>query len=221
MWWLLQVLGQRDPVALSGFEYPREKPVPLWSAWTVNSLRFGDQFQVKQLYFPQNKLHVKLTSSDVILLLPNEFLCACKAGIHRLPSADCAHCTCWVGSFSFHRLGYTTGQDRDRSHCCLPGMETSPATFLSPRVAFTKWSSCFGLHKSSLEAFSSGDVTLHAPPGLSVMWAHRVFHFSWKIPVQPWSASSLLKKLYLAHFRDCQCVSVFELHHVRNALMSP
>ncbi|KAF2984849.1 hypothetical protein EK904_003093, partial [Melospiza melodia maxima] len=144
------------------------------------------QFQVKQLYFPQNNLHVKLTHSDVILLLPNEFLCACKA--HTVQAAECTLVlsapllsqslfllsrvllfTCC----SFHRLGYTTGKDRDRNHFCLPGMETSPATFLSPRVVFRKWLSFFGLHKSSAEAFSC--VALHALPGLLVMWAHRVF----------------------------------------------
>lgn len=167
MWWLLQVLGQRDPITLSGFEYPREEPVPLWSAWTVNSLRFGD-CSFKSSSCISHKTSCMWNS------LPQMQFCFCQrsscvpAKPRNSQTAQCRLCslhlwclrTCWVGSFSFQRLGHTPGQDRDRNHFCLPGMETSPATFLSPRVAFRKWLSCFGLHKSSLEAFSCGDVTL-------------------------------------------------------------
>lgn len=102
------------------------------------------QFQVKQLYFPSNKLHVKLaSSSDAILLLPHEFPCACKPRTEQTAQCSlhlCCPRACWVlcSHCSFHRLGYPTGQDGDRHHFCLPGVETSPATFLSPRAAFRK-----------------------------------------------------------------------------------
>lgn len=126
LWWLLQALGQRDP---SGY------PLMVWVSQrrtcpfvvSINS-KFVEiwrlQFQVKQLYFPQNKLHVKLTSSDAILLLPDEFLCACKA--RTVQTAQCTlyslyslhlwcHWACWVGSFcsvAALSIGWDIPQDK-------------------------------------------------------------------------------------------------------------
>lgn len=105
---------------------------------------------------------------------------------------------------------------RQRHHFCLPGMETSPATFLSPRVVFRKWSSCFGLHKSSLEAFSCGDVALHALPGLLVMWARRVFILQLKDTSTALVSFFLVAKII---FPISETVSVF-LTHCLNCLNS-
>lgn len=153
-------------------------------------------------------MHVKLTSSNAILLLPNELLCACKP--HTVQTAQCMLSRLVPAAplvlrsllsrlllFSycyFHRLGCTTGQDRH--HFCLPGMETSPAMLLNPRVPFRKWLSHFGLHKSSLEALSCGDVAPRALPGFLVVWAQGV-----GTSVERYQYSTL-QKLYLAHFRD-------------------
>lgn len=141
------------------------------------------QFQIRQLDFPQNKLHVKLIPSDSILLLPNEFLCACKPHTVHTDRPVLTGVTEPGESFSSVTAlsrGWDIPQGRDRHHFCLPPMETSPATFLSPRDAFRKRLSHFGLHKSSLESFSCADVALQALPGLLVVLVHRVVIFQLK-----------------------------------------
>lgn len=181
--WLLHVLGQRGPITLSGFEYLTEEPVPSWSAWTVNSLRFGD-FSFKSSSCVSHETSCVWNSHPQVQFCFYQ-MSSCVPANHTQCRLHSAHwqistlCTSGVTqsfcSVTALSIGWDIPHDKtDRLHFCLPHMETSPATFLSPGVVIRKWLSHFGLRRSSLEAFSCGDVALQALPGLLVMWAYGV-----------------------------------------------